>query len=232
MSSDRDTTRIVRSWLDEGVTALPDRVLDLVLDQLPSTPQRRTMWLARRFPVMNSNIVRFGVAAAAVVLAVIVGINLLPGSNFGGPSATATPVPSPAPLAVGSFVSHGGQIQLDATGDGPNVTGTMTYTDVGGADLGGFVVDLACTRTTDGGLMLIGGPIIDATKAYVESAPEGSNIALVLQRGSPVKAEIFVEYPGPHEPSCPAFLESIPDLGDPERDPSALEPIEGTIELR
>ena len=28
MSSDRDTTRIVRSWLDEGVTALPDRVLD------------------------------------------------------------------------------------------------------------------------------------------------------------------------------------------------------------
>ena len=38
MSPDRDTTRIVRSWLEEGVTALPDRVLDAVLDQAPRDP--------------------------------------------------------------------------------------------------------------------------------------------------------------------------------------------------
>ena len=50
MSTDRDVERIVRSWMDEGVTALPDRVLDAVLDQLPATPQRRAGWLARRFP--------------------------------------------------------------------------------------------------------------------------------------------------------------------------------------
>lgn len=49
---------------------------------------------------MNSNIVRFGVAAAVVVLAVIVGINLLPGGgNHGGPptptpSVSAEPTPS------------------------------------------------------------------------------------------------------------------------------------------
>ena len=35
MSTERDTTRIVRSWLEVGATALPDRVLDAVLDQLP-----------------------------------------------------------------------------------------------------------------------------------------------------------------------------------------------------
>ena len=35
-----DATRIVRSWLDEGVTQLPDRVLDAVLDEVPATPQR------------------------------------------------------------------------------------------------------------------------------------------------------------------------------------------------
>ena len=29
MSTDRETTRAVRSWLDDGVTKLPDRVLDL-----------------------------------------------------------------------------------------------------------------------------------------------------------------------------------------------------------
>jgi len=39
MSTDRETTRIVRSWLEEGVTALPDRVLDTVLDQVPVTPR-------------------------------------------------------------------------------------------------------------------------------------------------------------------------------------------------
>ena len=44
MSTDRDVTRIVRSWLEEGATALPDRVLDAVLDQVPSTSQRRPRW--------------------------------------------------------------------------------------------------------------------------------------------------------------------------------------------
>ena len=230
MNTDRETTRIVRSWLDEGVTALPDRVLDAVLDQVPATRQRRSWWPAWRFDDMNS-LAKFAIVAAAVVVVAVVGYNFLPGrGGVGGP--TATPAPSPAPLAVGNFTSHGGVIELDATGDGSDVTGSMTYTDGGGAHLGGFVVDLACTRTTDGGLILIGGPVIDAMNGYVESAPEGSNIAIVLQRGSPVKAEIWVEHPDPHEASCPVFLEKIPDLGDPGRDPSALEPIEGTVELR
>ena len=65
MSTDRDVTRIVRSWMDEGVTQLPDRVLDAVLDQLPATPQRRSVWTARRLFLMNNNIVRYGLAAAA-----------------------------------------------------------------------------------------------------------------------------------------------------------------------
>ena len=53
MSTDRDVTRIVRSWLEDGATALPDRVLDNVLDQLPATPQRRSWWPARRLREMN-----------------------------------------------------------------------------------------------------------------------------------------------------------------------------------
>lgn len=178
---------------------------------------------------MNSNIVRFGVAAAAVVLAVFLGIRFL-GPNVGsGTEPTATP--SPTPLAVGSFSSHGGRIQLDATGDGSNVTGSMTYTDVGGADVGHFTVDLVCTRTTDGGLILIGGPVTDSTNVD-DSAPTGSNVAIVLQRGSPVRAVFWLEHPDPHEASCPAFLDSIPDVGDPEFEPIGLEPIEGTVELR
>ena len=112
MSTDRDTTRIVRSWLEEGVTALPDRVLDSVLDRVPATPQRRPMWPARRFADMNTY-AKLAIAAAAVVVVAIVGYNLLPsrGGTVGGPP-TITPLVSPSPvpplpsgsMAAGTYV--------------------------------------------------------------------------------------------------------------------------------
>jgi len=102
VSTDRDVTRIVRSWMDEGVTQLPDRVLDLVLDQLPATPQRRASWLARRTPTLN-NYVRLGLVAAAVLAVVIVGIGLFGKSLDVGPTTSATPSPSSSlsPSGVG-----------------------------------------------------------------------------------------------------------------------------------
>ena len=106
MSTDRDTTRIVRSWLEEGVTALPDRVLDAVLDQLPATSQRRPWWPARRFREMNQAL-KLAIAAAAVVVVALVGINLMPGSGVvGGPAPSLTPSPSPTPTPPPSAVSN------------------------------------------------------------------------------------------------------------------------------
>jgi hypothetical protein len=97
MSTERDVNRIVRSWLEEGVSALPDRVLDTVLDQLPATPQRRARWPVRRFGQMNS-FTKFAVAAAAVVLIAFVGLRLLPGEGGVGtlPSPSASPASSPS----------------------------------------------------------------------------------------------------------------------------------------
>jgi hypothetical protein len=99
MSSDRDTTRTVRSWLDEGVTALPDRVLDAVLDQVPTTPQRRAWWPAWRSRLMNN--VRIALATAAVVVAAFIGYQLLGGPGVGDsqptPQPTAIPTPTPQP---------------------------------------------------------------------------------------------------------------------------------------
>ena len=40
MSTDRDVTRIVRSWLHEDAHEDADRILNLVLDQIDTTPQR------------------------------------------------------------------------------------------------------------------------------------------------------------------------------------------------
>ncbi|HUF06566.1 MAG TPA: hypothetical protein VMP86_04155 [Candidatus Binatia bacterium] len=110
MSVDPETTRIVRSWLDEGVTQLPDRVLDAVLDRVPATRQRRaTWWPARRNEPMNT-MLKFGLAAAVVVVAALIGINYLGTSNVGGPGidnstptpeATATPEATPTPAHEG-----------------------------------------------------------------------------------------------------------------------------------
>ena len=94
MRTDRETTRLVRSWLEEGATALPDRVLDVVLDQVPATPQRRSSWSARRFEAVN-NVLKVGIAAAAVVVIAVLAINLLPGG--GGPGGAVVSPSAAAP---------------------------------------------------------------------------------------------------------------------------------------
>jgi hypothetical protein len=95
VSTDRELDHIVRSWMDEGVTQLPDRVLDLVLEQIPATPQRHASWPARRFPPM-SNYARLGLIAAAVLAVAIAGIGLFGRSNNVGPP------PEPSPSAPSS----------------------------------------------------------------------------------------------------------------------------------
>jgi hypothetical protein len=98
MSTDRDTTRIVRSWLEEGATALPDRVLDSVLDQLHATRQRRSWWPARRAHEMNVS-VRLALAAAAVVIVAFAGFRFLtPNQQVGGPTSPPSAAPSASPF--------------------------------------------------------------------------------------------------------------------------------------
>jgi hypothetical protein len=108
MSTDREATRIVRSWLEEGVTVLPDRVLDAVLDQVPTTPQRRSWWPAWRSATMNTY-AKFAIAAAAVLVVAVVGYNFLPGrGGVGGPAATPSPtdvprLPANGPIEAGTY---------------------------------------------------------------------------------------------------------------------------------
>src|SRR5262245_34992772 len=101
MTTEREMERIVRSWLEPGLTTLTDDVLDPVLDQLPATPQRRRWSPARRVSDMSA-FAKFAIAAAAVLAVAFVGYNLLAPSgtsNVGGvaPSSTPSSTPSPAP---------------------------------------------------------------------------------------------------------------------------------------
>ena len=75
MKPDRDATRIVRSWLEDGVTQLPDRVLDDVLEEIPAIPQRRVSWGGATLPQL-SRAAQVGLAAAAVLVVVLMGLGV------------------------------------------------------------------------------------------------------------------------------------------------------------
>ena len=119
MSTNRDVDRIVRSWMDEGVRALPDRVLDAVLDQLPMTPQRRPRWSVRRLSEMHS-LAKLAFPASVVgivAILAIVGINLLfsPGLTGEAPSPRATPgltgeAPSPRATPSPQLIPMSGEL--------------------------------------------------------------------------------------------------------------------------
>ena len=121
-TSDRDVDRAIRSWLHEDRHEDVSRLAGAVLDQVDTIPQRRaTWWAARRTPIMNK-MLGFGLAAAAVVIALVVGAQLFGsggrGGVGGGPAATpepsvAEPTPLPTPqsdpdgvLAPGIYVMH------------------------------------------------------------------------------------------------------------------------------
>ncbi|HET7471598.1 MAG TPA: hypothetical protein VFJ71_00605 [Candidatus Limnocylindrales bacterium] len=223
MSTDRETTRIVRSWLDEGVTKLPDRVLDAVLDQVPATPQRRSGWSAWRSYRMNTY-AKIVAAAAAVLVVGVAAYQFLPRSGgVGGPGPTTTPSPSPSVLARGTFIVHGISTTLDATGTGSTVSGSMRGTSTNEGD---FTVELHCERTIDG-LRWIGGDVTAST--YVQNAPVGTRTAIVLKPGSPVEAIFVFQMSDPRSASCQAFFDDmLRQLGPPD---DGLAPIVGNVQL-
>jgi hypothetical protein len=100
MTTERDTaTRIVLSWLREDAHENAERLLLRALDEVDTTPQRRSGWPAWRFP-MNTQ-ARVLIAAAAAVVVAVVGYQLLPRtSSVGpvGPTPTPTVTPSATPL--------------------------------------------------------------------------------------------------------------------------------------
>ena len=97
MTTERDPrTRIVLSWLREDAHENAELVLLRALDEVDTTPQRRSWWPARRSTDMNS-LYKLGLAAAAVLVVAIVGYNLLPRSTIGPPVPSPTVATSPSP---------------------------------------------------------------------------------------------------------------------------------------
>ena len=117
MTTERDPrTRIVLSWLREDAHENAERVLLRALDEVDTTPQRRSWWPAWRSNLMNTY-AKLIAAAAAVLLVAVVGSQFLPGNGGVGGQPTIAPSPSPALLARGTFKILGAEVELRATGE-------------------------------------------------------------------------------------------------------------------
>ena len=226
MTTERDPrTHIVLSWLREETHENAERVLLRALDEVDTTPQRPSWWPARRFDLMNTY-VKLIAGAAAVLLVAVVGSQFLPRNGGIGGQPTIAPSSSPALLASGSFKAKGASVELDATGAGDSVTGTMTVSGDQGETL--FAVDLECARVAEDGRILIAGDTTEASSW----ATKGEISAIVLKPGSPVHAVFGFQDDAPAAASCAAYLDGIADqrfttsIGN-----GALEAIEGTVEL-
>jgi len=159
-TSDRDVNRAIRSWLHEDRHEDASRIAGAVLDQVEATPERRaTSWPAWRTPTMNK-IVTYGLAAAAVVVALIVGSNLIgsPSSPPGGsPSDSAESSgaePSTAPSAQAA-VEPGPHIIWE---DAPGV-GSITLTIPNGWDLHATDHYLTATDFNNVGILVFAGDL-------------------------------------------------------------------------
>ena len=163
--------------------------------------------------------------AAALLLVAVAGCQALPGSGGTGSQPgtdqpTIAPSPRPTLLASGTFQfpPMDAAVVLDATGEGSNVTGTMT---VSNPEMS-LTVDLACALKTEDGRIVIGG---DTTESTFDDTPKGTRTAIVLKPGSPVRAVFAWQGSDPRAPSCLAFLEDISALA------VELAPIEGTVQV-
>ena len=102
MSTDRDMTKLVRSWIQTDAHESADRVLSAVFDRLDTTPQRRPLWRARRNNPMNGTFKLVAAGTAAVLVAAI-GLGLYLNRStvgpIGSPSFSLPPTGLPSPTA-------------------------------------------------------------------------------------------------------------------------------------
>ena len=175
------------------------------------------------------------VATAAVLVVAVVGYQFLPASGGVGGQPTISPSPSPSLLARGTFTAHGITADLDATGSGADVAGTMVLSQSGTSN--GATVDLECARTTAEGLIEIGGLLTESrwdpnAQDWNDGFPTGQRVAIIFEPGSPVNAVWWVTVADDRVASCAALFENIDGSGNEILPGSAgLDPITGTVEF-
>jgi hypothetical protein len=132
MTAPRDPDRLIRAFLEEGKTELPDRAYDAVRAHVDRTRQRAVIGPWRNLRMSFQ--VRVAIAAVAVVVLAVIGINLLPGPISGpgaSPTPTAEPSPGPSPTPTVRAWSATGPLEpgtYDMSPDGAVIPMPVTFT--------------------------------------------------------------------------------------------------------
>jgi hypothetical protein len=132
MNERSDMDRVLRTWLEDGPSTMPDRVVDVVADRIARQRQRPAWRLRWRESDMQT-LTKVGAALAAVLVVAVVGFAVLgrpSDADVGG--APATPSPSPSTAVVPSASGTPPWDDQPRCGDigcgGPLTAGTYTST--------------------------------------------------------------------------------------------------------
>ena len=206
MNERRDPDRLIHAFLMEGQTELADQVYDAVRATIEDTHQRAVIgpW---RIPTMNK-LVPIGLGAAAVVVILVVGTQLLgapaPGGVGGAPSAEPTATPSPTPFGgTVRYQLDGAPATTEANvvADGASVSGTAVTTLVGGT----HTVRLECA-TRNGDFWAVGGTTEQTT---VPGERAGAWSAVIVKDGSPQQIGIWLSDDKSEGSDCDGWLASM-----------------------
>lgn len=175
---------------------------------------------------------RLGAAAAIAVLlagcAPSASSSSEPVASVAPSEAASSAEPNSGDLASGTFTANlgswGQSFDIEATGSGDEVSGTMEVSSAEGT----WSADLQCSRTADDGLLVIAGQVTDSTH---EVFADGAYVGILLAPGTPVRTILWLDDEAAPADSCTAFLDTMfssPDFGT---DSEGLFPIEGDLEL-
>jgi hypothetical protein len=210
MTAPNDLDRQLQAFLTDGPTELPDPSFDAVRDRIETTRQRIVIgpW---RFPDMNK-LVPIGLGAAAVVVVILIGIQLLgpPASGGVGGAPSATPTAPPSPTPIGGTVDYQldrapATTTVDAVADGASVSGTAVTT----LSTGTHTVRLECAAR-NGDTSAFGGTIEQTT---LPGERAGSWSAVIVRDGSPQQIAIWLSDDKSEGSDCDGWLASI-DLAE------------------
>jgi len=202
MTASRDPDRMIHHFLLEGGEELHDQVYDAVRAEIDVKRQRVFIgpW---RLPTMNK-IVPIGIGAAAVVVAVVIGAQLLGPTTAGGVGGAPSAEPTATP--IGGSVAYGldgvsTTTDVDAVADGASVSGTAITT----SGRGTHTVRLE-SAVRDGDTWAFGGTTEETT---VPGERAGFWSAVVVKDGPPQQVGIWLSDDKMEGVACDGWLAAI-----------------------
>jgi hypothetical protein len=203
MITDPELSKVVRSFLEDGVDRMPDRVYTRAMDAIPAAHRKRGPWWRRRVTFVAS----FGRLAAVAALAVVLVLGSFSLLTLGGgvglsPTTPPRPTDSPSPSPVVSTPPSGATIPT-----------------------GGPVAGLLGDEVLGAGRYEVGAPFrIPFTVALPDATRfgefEGGRVSFYTELGD---LEVFVPEAVIHDPCHPA--------GDPVLAPTVDELVDGLTSM-